>query len=125
MADIDQFIETIVEHIAVELNSSGSEWESFAIVFECDDDSSVGNYGYFYWTGGRKPFAIDETELDRTVLAFRNALRDNSGAGWVKTLIQYVRAGRKLNIEYEFDDPDRWSVTPKNAEATIKALQPH
>ena len=116
-------LEAMVIGVSQEINDRVDAWESFAVAFDVDEDSNVGNSG-FCWGEKRVPFAVDDNAVDEAVLAFRDLSRDREGNGWKAMLLQYVRSTRSVNTEFEFDNANRWRVTPKNMDTVLESMKP-
>jgi hypothetical protein len=102
------------------------DWLSFSIVFEIDADGKVdGTYGYAYDQAGKAtPIAPRPREVREPVAAYREWLRQEGDKGIIKMLFQFNRKTRKVNADFEYENADRWKVTPKNVDAMINELRP-
>jgi hypothetical protein len=58
------------------------------------------------------------------VNAYREWLRQEGDRGIIKMLFQFNRVTRKVNADFEYDNPSRWLVTPKNLDRMIEELRP-
>ena len=99
------------------------EWESCSLVYEMGEGEGLGNFGYAFSGDARKPFALDDDELDAMVLSLRKVMPFLKGELWHQALFQVPRNGRGIAMSVEFEDPRKWSIRPESAEADIKALR--
>ncbi|MES5097016.1 hypothetical protein ABUK73_02175 [Agrobacterium sp. BA1120] len=102
------------------------DWTQASIVFEVDDDGYLtGTYGYAYGTSG-KPNAVapDIDDVEAPVLAYREWLLQEGDKGFIKLLFQFDRVNSKVNADFEYENPARWSVTPANIDRIMDELAP-
>ncbi|HTF66439.1 MAG TPA: hypothetical protein VK638_27525 [Edaphobacter sp.] len=52
-------------------------------------------------------------------------LRQDGDKGFRKILFQFNRVSRKVNADFEYEDPERWQVTPRNVDDIIPQLRPN
>ncbi|MGQ4615161.1 hypothetical protein [Nocardia sp. R7R-8] len=99
------------------------EWDSLALVANLDGAASM--YGYTYTDNGEfsanVPAGVGFLEKMKE---FREATGVRGENDWKACLIQIKRADMSLNVEYEYDDADRWRVTPDNYAQRIEELRP-
>ena len=102
------------------------DWVSVSVVFEVNEDGKVdGTFGYAYdQTGKATPIAPRPREVRQPVADYREWLRQEGDKGFSKMLFQFNRETRQVKADFEYDDPSRWQITPKNVDAMIKELQP-
>lgn len=99
-------------------------WESLSIVVVIDGQS-VQLSGYTYDASG-KPQAGNPGNFDIND-RFEELQETMAGVDqrrWKSALLQIVRDGAKLNIDFEYDDPSRWKVTPTNVATKPAELRP-
>lgn len=106
---------------------AGIDWTELTVVFTFDDDGDVNSsYGYAYdakgdWTA----ISFRPRDVRPQVNAYREWLRQEGDKGFIKMLFQFNRVTRKVNADFEYDDPSRWQVTPKNVDQMIQELRPN
>lgn len=128
----------IVKVIVQSKDMQDIDWASFSLVMEFDDEGDLsGTYGYAYDAGGGfTAISVRPRLLRETVLPYRRWLDQLSDKapeerppGWnakgmIKMLLQFDRRSNRVNSIFEYNDPDRWQVTPKTLDAMIAALKP-
>lgn len=123
MTDPGVLIRGIADGINQELDRVAPGWETAAVVFEFEDDNASGNFGYAFLSGGRKPFALDDAELEASVSALRGMMPMGTRF-WIRGLFQLFRGVNALPMQFEFDRPDRWAISPSSVDRDIEALRP-
>lgn len=104
----------------------GVDWVEVSAIFGFDADGDVNeSYGYAYDRSGKPhaaAFLYDPVE--RAVKRYREWLRLKTDKGMIKMLFQLDRQTHKVNADFEYDNPTRWQVTPKNIDAITEELRP-
>lgn len=106
---------------------TGIEWTSVSVIFEVNDEGKVdGTYGYAYDQIGKAfPIAPRPREVRQPVAVYREWLRQEGDKGFIKMLFQFNRVTRQVKADFEYDDPSRWQITPKNLDGMIEELRPN
>lgn len=98
-------------------------WDALSLVIQLDQRKRM--FGFVYLGNGdweaQTPDSFDALKLaDR----LRETMRHQHGSQWKACLVQIHRADLRVLIDFEFDDADRWQVTPANLEARVEELRP-
>jgi hypothetical protein len=100
------------------------DWQSLAVVYNFTDGRQ-NQYGYVFLTDGSWSAALpkdrDDAILDM-MLALQATMAE-TGKKWHRALVQITRDGQ-LNVQFEYDDPDRWTIRPNDLEVSVAALRP-
>ncbi|QND51889.1 hypothetical protein HB779_08215 [Phyllobacterium sp. 628] len=121
----------LLEDIARATFSSDSlkelNWNEVSVVFEVNPDGKVdGTYGYAYDIDNKATaISVRPRDVRPAVSAYREWLRLEGDKGFIKMLFQFNRKSRKVNALFEFEDPTRWQVTPKNIDTIVEELRPN
>lgn len=116
--------------IAREIVNSGKprnvDWVEVSAIFNIDSDGDVNeSYGYAYDASGKAHAATFLSDgVEREVKAYREWLRRPGDKGFIKMLFQFNRQTRRVNADFEYDNPLRWQVTPKNIDTIVEELRP-
>ena len=126
MSENMQHMESIAKAIFESNALRQLDWLQSSIVFEMDDDGYVvGTYGFAYDEHGKSiPVAPSIDEIEEPVQAYREWLRLDGDKGFIKMLFQFDRTNSKVNASFEFENPQRWSVTPANIDKITEELRP-
>jgi len=101
-------------------------WQKLIIVIEVGDNF-IKTRGYSYNSKGEclmvspghskpgKPRFPDKIKTLHTLMQQENP----TGRGWLKCMLRMSREG-ELGVDFEYDDPDRWSHTIDNYEERMK-----
>ncbi len=93
--------------------------------FSFDDGEVSSTYGYAYDASGNwTAISFKPREVRPRVNAYREWLRLEGDKGFIKMLFQFNRETRKVKAEFEYDNADRWKITPENVDAMIDELRP-
>ncbi|MCO4319045.1 hypothetical protein M8997_017770 [Phyllobacterium sp. 21LDTY02-6] len=103
------------------------EWVEISVVFSFDSDGDVSStYGYAYDASGNwTAISFKPREVRPQVNSYREWLRQEGDKGFIKMLFQFNKVTRQVKADFEYDDPSRWQVTPKNVDAMIGELRPN
>ena len=99
------------------------DWRSLALV----GNFSGGRenlYGYVYGPGAAWEARLPGIEVLRLLRRLNDAMADASGRRWQRCLIQMRRDDPEIGIAFEYDDPQRWSVSPDTVARDVLALRP-
>ena len=123
--DRDALIHRLAETIAGDSALLLDGWRHLVLVSHIDDDTPDMT-GFCYTDGGRavpvspKDFAIFDV-LDELRVAMAEA---DGRKPWIAALFRIDRATGKFAVEFEYDQPERWIVTPDNVKARARELAP-
>jgi hypothetical protein len=102
---------------------AGEPWASIALVTMIDGPVQRF-HGFWYDAAGEATpgFPRNRDLLDK----FRElqAVARNGERTWKTALVQIRRDDMQITVDYEYEDPQRWKVTPLNLEAMREALRP-
>jgi hypothetical protein len=98
-------------------------WMAISLVTRIE--GAIFNHGFKYYPDGRV-IPASEITFETTMLFVElvDTMEQLEGRRWKVCLVQIVRPDMKIHIEYEYDDGDRWSVTPANLETMREELRP-
>jgi len=101
-------------------------WQKLIIIAEVGDNFvKIGGYSYnsqgeclMVSPGFSKP---DELGVIGAIKKLHSIMKQENptGRGWLKCMLRMSREG-ELGVDFEYDDPDRWSHTIDNYEERIK-----
>lgn len=117
---------TDVGHIIVSDSAyANPDWALAAIVYNFVDGRKNA-YGYVWNHDGNWKAELPDNGMDhiRQMLALQKAMEQRTGIKWQKALLHIDRAEQDINIIFEYDDPQRWTVGPKDMDASVAALRP-
>lgn len=103
---------------------AGTSWQSLAIVVTLDE--TMRRKSGFYWddAGKAHPDYPRSGEFLDKLEELQSVTRGPTGRSWTCALIRLKRDSMAMTIDYEYDDPGRWKVTPLNIEQMREELRP-
>ncbi len=105
---------------------SDMSWETIAVVYNFLNGRQ-NSYGYIFRADGSWKASLPQDEDDAILdkmLALQAAMERDTGKKWIKALVHITRADQGLNIQFEYDDPDKWVINPGDLENSVAALKP-
>ena len=121
-AEADQLIQEIGK-IIVTSEKYQDEWTSLAIVGNFKNGRR-NQYGYVYTSDGDWEGRTSGIPTLKLMKRLNEVMAEATGKRWHRCLVQIKRADMDMNIQFEYDDPDRWSVSPATVERDALALKP-
>lgn len=126
MTDTDALIKQLGRDIVLDPRYRSRHWIGITLIGDLAFGRQ-GMFGYLYGPDGschaELPDDPDERILD-AILYLQAAMIEQRGAQWHQCLIQISRAAQSISIQFEYDDPIRWSASPQNLEQLVEALRP-
>ena len=101
------------------------DWSALSLVGDLANGGK-GMHGYVYFSDGRFEGRIPAVgrPLIKLFIALRDEMDRTKGVSWHQCLVQITRPDLDIRIQFEYDDPRRWSVTPANLSAQVEAMRP-
>lgn len=105
-----------------------SQWHTLSFVFDITD-GATSNSGFLY-KGEKVTPVIAEIEehpllLDDTILDLRKEIAEKNGHKFFQFLIQLEKETGRIKVDLEFDNPDRWKITPGKLKEIRETLRPN
>ena len=102
-------------------------WEQLALVIETGD-GVFSTFGLLYDHEKITPFSVNDRQRPRSLRDaarhLQTVIEEETGHSFKKLLVQVNKATGRTKIEFEFDDPTRWSVRPTQLKAWREELRP-
>lgn len=79
-------------------------------------------FGYVFFADGHWEAKLPRDPQRSVMKAFRRLhgrMATIDGVAWQQCLLEITRPERTVSVEFEYDDPDRWSLTPANLERIL------
>jgi hypothetical protein len=125
-ANADALIMQVGRAVLADASYQGADWSALTLVATFDQGRK-SLFGYTYMAGGAWK-AVTPSDARRVINLLRDlreAMREADGkAPWRQCRVQIKRADMKINLAFEYDDPQRWMVTPANMADMVEALRP-
>jgi len=119
----DQMLIELGAQVIADEEYDGHDWEGIALVIQIEPRQRL--FGYMYLPGGDWTVACPALDgvLDKA-LALAEAMRADGRGAWKACLLRISRAGMRLAVEFEAEDPARWNITPGNLSQRVEELRP-
>jgi hypothetical protein len=100
---------------------SGTDWTYIALVATITRQRR-SMFGYVFFSDGHWEAKLPRDPQRSVMKGFRR-LHDRmaalDGVAWQQCLLEITRQDQTVSVEFEYDDPDRWSLTPDNLEQIL------
>ncbi|WP_219704344.1 hypothetical protein [Marinomonas lutimaris] len=104
------------------------EWTELVFVFEFGD-GHVSNSGFLYngqeITPATASIANDKLLLRNSLKALREDVYQECGYRFNQLLFQMENKTKRFKIDFEFEDPKKWAITPDNMFEMREKLRPN
>ncbi|MFM2481385.1 hypothetical protein [Celerinatantimonas sp. YJH-8] len=104
-----------------------NEWDLLAVVFDVVEGHTA-NSGFLYKGNEVRPMtariADDMLRLDNQIESLREDIYQQTGSKFKQLLVQMQKETGQIKIQFEFDDLQRWSFSPRNLPTIKEALRP-
>jgi hypothetical protein len=122
-AAADRVLHELGQLVIADEEFAGKDWQGIALVIQVEPRKRL--FGYRYkadggWEGATpagRPAILKAREL-------ADAMKVEGKDGWKTCLVQISRPGPSIEIDFEYDDPNRWDVTPANLKTRVEELRP-
>jgi hypothetical protein len=126
--DFDQAVADRVLHelgqmVLADEEFAGKDWQGITLVIQVEPRKRL--FGYRYRTDGSWEGATPDGRP--TILKARElaeAMKIEGKEAWKACLVQISRPGPAIKVDFEYNDPSRWDVTPANLKARVEELRP-
>ncbi|AZN34771.1 MULTISPECIES: hypothetical protein [unclassified Pseudoalteromonas] len=103
------------------------EWKEVTFVFEFGE-GCTSNSGFLYDGEEITPAAAsiedEQLLLDNTLEQLREDIYQQCGEKFNQLLFQMENETKRFKVDFEFDNPNRWAITPSNMFEMREKLRP-
>ncbi|MCL1635517.1 hypothetical protein M2650_12880 [Luteimonas sp. SX5] len=120
----DELIVEIGRLIVADGKATAQPWDRYALIAYYDGSVSKLN-GFGYMGDGRGRPATPETfDLEDRLDELREATRVEGKAPWLVCVFRLNRQTGKATVDFEYEHPERWHVTPATASEIAERARP-
>ncbi len=120
----DRLIHRIGGLIAGNAALAALDWESHALIARFEGEAlRLSGFAYLH-TDDYVAATPDDPQLPRAIVELREAMRQSGALDWHACVVRIVRATRRITVEFEYDDPARWAVTPATLAEVARRARP-
>ncbi len=124
MIETDDIIHTLGRIIFRSARDSETDWDYAGYAFSIDEDENTQVSPFLFTNGNRGSLEYLSTRhmVTSAFLRLREVTRVPNDDMWKAMLMVLRKDGGKLKFLFEFDDADRWAITPGNADESFRSL---
>jgi hypothetical protein len=122
--DKDALVNEIGRLLAEDARANARPWDAYALIVAYDSNMRRFNGFAYDGDGGYATATPTPEPLGETLDALREATRVDDKAPWQACVVRLVRDTRRITLEFEYDDPARWDITPQTLDAVAERVRP-
>ena len=111
MKSRDDLVKEIASLIVNNPRYVDEEWDSLSVTV-CFDPPSIWTGGIMYLGEEYKSGPPRGVELEKKMSEFRNLMTEEDGHEWIVCLIKVSAMTHSIDIDFEYEDVERWKLTP-------------
>ena len=122
--EADRLIHEIGAAIVQSPRIAALDWQHLVFAANVErGHSTISGFAYDQ-SGKSRPTSPGSTEALNKIAALREAMRTDGREPWAACLIRIERDTGKVAMDFEYDNPSRWAITPANVRQMALALRP-
>ena len=122
--DKDDLVQDIGAMLVRDPQITSQPWEDIAIVAQVTPSSTKVNGFAYLASGDSIPIGPRNLDVLDKFEELRLAMRDPGREPWKACLVRINRSTSHIAIDFEYDHPDKWEITPASIEVMGEALRP-
>lgn len=105
-------------------NASAESWDYVAYVFSYEEGGVIGGQSSLYKDEVQMKLHTRAVrkELRANFLRLREITRVDGDEYWSRCLAAIRNRDKNFKMLFEFDDPNRWKITPENAREAFQVI---
>lgn len=102
------------------------DWDGYALIARYGEANIARRISGFRYRddGGVEAATPGSAELGPALDALREATRVEGRQPWGACVLRIRRDTRKLRVEFEYDAPERWDITPQTLDEVTERARP-
>jgi len=104
-----------------------NKWKELTFIFDVAE-GHIANSGFLYNGDKVRPASARIKEnpllLNEKINELRDKVYEESGHYFKQLLIQMENETNRIKIDFEFDDPQRWTIKPAKSQEMREKLRP-
>jgi hypothetical protein len=124
--DRDALIHRLAEKIAGDSELLLDGWTHLVLTSRVEDDSMLNMNGFCYSADGdAHPVSPRDFSIFDVLEELRDAMAKADGKKpWIAALFRVERATGNFHAEFEYDQIERWAITPANVKVRAREFAP-
>ena len=119
----DAILRKLGAAIAADARYADRDWASIAIVAIIEPGVRQVSGYRFEAMGEAEPGTPRNREIDALFSELQEATQVDGKGPWKSAVFKLQRAGMRYSVDFEYDNPTRWKVTPGDMDQKIAALR--
>ena len=120
----DELVQEIGRMLIQDPRISSQPWQHLAIVAQIADNSAQVNGFLFDSAGKATPTAPKNTRVIDRFEELRNVMAEQDGEFWKACLVRIDPLTGNISIDFEFDHPEKWLISPSTITEMAEKLRP-
>jgi len=124
--DRNELIARIGRLLVADPAVSDGEWDGYALVVRYGDGPVARRLSGFRYAddGGHQAATPRDPAIGEAFDELRHATRVHDKAPWEACVLRVRRDTGKLKLEFEYDRPEQWDITPDTIAAVAERARP-
>lgn len=104
-----------------------AHWDGYALIVRYNDGEIARRMsGFRYLDDGSFEAATPQNDeaIGAALDALRQAMRTQDKAPWDACVVRIRRDTRHVKIDFEYDEPQLWDITPQNLNDVVESARP-
>ncbi len=121
--DKNDLIHALGAALASDPDIAGEAWEQLILVGQFKP-GSISLNGFLYDASGRAtPAAPSDFTAHDHLESLREVMAKGGEDRWRACLIRIDRSSGKISVDFEYDAPEKWEITPANVKDMAERLR--
>jgi hypothetical protein len=121
----DELVQEIGTMLVQDPGISRWSWQHLAIVVQFRGSSSQVNGFAYLDTGDAQITSPKNFEVPKKFKALREAMREPGKEPWQACLVRIDRATGRVSVDFEYDHPEKWLISPATLKKMAETLRPN
>jgi hypothetical protein len=123
-ADADDLVQELGAILMEDSDLSASQWEHLVIVAHFSPLTiDVGGFAYLA-NGKAIPTSPSGVAATKKFQELREAMKEPARDVWQAAIVKIEKSSGSLSIDFEYDNPDKWLISPATVKRMAEALRP-
>ena len=125
MTDKNEILQKLGQEVLSSTNLTDKNWKTLSVIADINE-GHFSQSGFLYTENEIEPFTVKSRErklFSNLCKEFKQQIYSEIGHELKQLLIQ-VSAKGEIKVDFEFDDPNRWAITPANLKLMQEEMRP-
>jgi len=123
--DVDELMHLIGKAVVNDEKIISVKWSAIAVSAIIRESSTDMNGFMYDEFGNSKPNTPRDRDIRSMLRHLKQAMVEkNGGEAWKACLIQITKKDMSIKMDFEYEDENRWKVTPNNRMEIMETMKP-